>query len=374
MRNQLFHIAGGGIAGLASALAVAKSGNSACLMEKAEKFEMVGAGLQLGPNAVRALQKLDAWDAVEPITSSPHEIMIRDGKTGKLLRRLVLGKKFENRFGAPYRVAHRADLLQALLNVAQSKPTISITTNAAFIAREQFEGHALIAADGVWSKMREALFPGHEAVISKDVIFRSLSEPTNRASHTSAGAPLVPSLRWDDTDLSANVILWLYPGGHVVHYQVANKLNLVAVTRGTAPEKHFAQACDDLQSILANRDWSKWMAASLPPLKQWHSKNITLIGDAAHGTLPYLAQGAAMALEDAATLFELLSAEQKCESAFKKLGVLRCSRTRQIHHASLRSGKIYHATGFLAQARDFAISIMPSHLQDLQMAWIYDGT
>lgn len=353
MKNQLFHISGGGIAGLASALAVAGSGNSALVMEKTAQFEAVGAGLQLGPNAVRALQRIGAWEAVEPITSSPPEIVIRDGRSGKTLKRLDLGKKFETRFGAPYRVAHRADLVQALLAVAKTKSTITINTNAEVIARDTCKGFALIAADGVWSKTREALFPNTSAVVSKDTIYRSLTQGT----------------------VNEAVNLWLYPGGHVVHYPFGHpaKLNLVAVTQGETVENHFQNACDALREILTNKIWSQWPAAHVPPLPRWSKNNITLIGDAAHGTLPYLAQGAAMALEDAAALHHILLSEHEAHAAFQKLTVMRSSRTSRLNKASQRAGKIYHLTGQLANLRNRVIQLTPSHLHLLQMAWIYDG-
>ncbi len=351
MKNQLFHIAGGGIAGLASALAVANTGNSALVMEKAAKFEALGAGLQLGPNAVRALQKLGAWDAVEPITSSPPEILIRDGRSGKTLKRLELGKKFETRFGAPYRVAHRADLLQALLSVAKSKSNITIQTNAEVIARDIFDGYALIAADGVWSKTREALFPGHAAIISNDIIHRNLS----------------------DDVVNECVNLWLYPGGHVVHYPVGQspKLNLLAVTQGTDVDAHFSMACEELRQILKHKSWSQWPAAYVPPLHRWNKGKIILIGDAAHGTLPYLAQGAAMAIEDAVTLGEVLALRKEPDSAFEKLSELRVQRTQKLHHSSRSAGHFYHLNGISAAMRNAIIANIPSHLQLAQMAWIY---
>jgi salicylate hydroxylase len=351
MKNQVFHIAGGGVAGLASALAVANSGNQAILMEKAAHFEAVGAGLQLGPNAVRALQKLDAWDAVEPITSQPPEIQMRDGRTGKVLNRLEMGQKFESRFGQPYRVAHRADLIRALLSVAKSKTAIDIKTNAEVIARSSFDGYALIAADGVWSKTREALFPKYSATVSSDVIYRSLS------GH-------VPDER---------VVLWLFPGGHVVHYPVGTpqKLNLVAVTQGADVATHFTKACDELKNILAGQTWTLWPAAYVKPLSSWSQGNITLIGDAAHGTLPYLAQGAAMALEDAAELGEIIMSEHKIANAFTRLSQTRNARTIKLNSASLRAGKIYHASGLIAAARNCFLQTASSHLLLQQMAWVY---
>jgi salicylate hydroxylase len=351
MKNQVFHIAGGGVAGLASALAVAKSGNNAVLMEKAAHFEAIGAGLQLGPNAVRALQKLDAWDAIEPITSQPPEIQFRDGRTGKVLNNVLLGQKFESQFGQPYRVAHRADLIQALLSVAKTKSTITVKTNAEVIARNSFNGYALISADGVWSKTREALFPNHSATVSNDVIYRCLTDHVHED----------------------RVVLWLFPGGHVVHYPVGmpQKLNLVAVTQGADVTTHFKTACDELQNILAARSWTQWPAAYVKPLSSWSRGNITLIGDAAHGTLPYLAQGAAMALEDAAELGEIIKSESEVSTAFVKLCQSRLLRTKKLHAATLRAGKIYHANSLIAAARNAFLQTAPSHLLLRQMAWIY---
>jgi 2-polyprenyl-6-methoxyphenol hydroxylase-like FAD-dependent oxidoreductase len=129
MDTMNFKIIGGGIAGLASALAVANAGGSAVVFEKAVNFEPVGAGLQLGPNAARALQKLGAWDAVKPITYAPPEIHMRDGRSGKILKHLALGKSFEQNFGLPYLTAHRADLHRALIRVADSCSSITIKTN-----------------------------------------------------------------------------------------------------------------------------------------------------------------------------------------------------------------------------------------------------
>jgi salicylate hydroxylase len=292
---------------------------------------------------------------VEPLTFAPPEIHIRDGKTGKILSRIVLGKKFEQRFGQPYRVAHRADLHQALLTVAKSKSAITINTNAEVIARENFDGFALIAADGVWSKTRGAIFPGHAAVTTRDTIFRSMLQNIS-------------------TDC---VTLWLYPGGHVVHYPVGNptKLNIVAVTQGEAAQTHFKNACNELQVLLAQAiDWSQWPAAYLPPLQQWNKENITLIGDAAHGTLPYLAQGAAMALEDAASLGEILKRQTDPKLAFQELGSARISRTSKLHRSTIRVGKIYHCTGLTAKARNIVLSVMPAQIQLSPLKWIYNWT
>ncbi len=350
MNPETFHIIGGGIAGLASALAVANKGHEAIVLEKADKFDPIGAGLQLGPNAVRALQQLGAWDAVSPITSSPSEIQIRSGVNGKILKCIPLGKSFEQRFGQPYRVAHRADLVQALLLVANAKPLITIKTNSEVLDITAYEN--IIAADGVWSKARQTLFPGSAAIVTKEIFYRAL----------------VPSFK------SNCVTLWLFPGGHVVHYPIGNpaKLNLVAITQGLTPDLHFANACDELKQTLAEANWTTWPAAYVPPLKQWNQGNTILIGDAAHGTLPYLAQGAAMALEDAANLGKILGAELPVAVVFERLSNLRSKRTRKLHAASWRSGKLYHSSGIAAAARNFVLQATPSNLLLQQMAWIYN--
>jgi salicylate hydroxylase len=353
MKDQTFHVIGGGIAGLASAIAIANSGNRAIVLEKAARFEAVGAGLQLGPNAVRALQSLGAWEAVAPITSSPPEIHIRDGRNGKLLKQIELGQKFEQHFGMPYRVAHRADLVAALLAVAQSKTAISIQTNTEVTNFSAFEN--VIAADGVWSKTREQLFPATAAVVTNEIFHRALlAEPIGIANDC--------------------VNLWLYPGGHVVHYPVGQpaKLNLVAITQGADVKTHFANACDDLKQILAlPNDWQQWPAAYVPKLQRWNKGNITLIGDAAHGTLPYLAQGAAMALEDAAAFEDRLVNSANVADAFQHFSSLRKARTNRVHQRSLRTGKIYHLTNPWPGVRNIFIKNLPSQISLKSLNWLY---
>ena len=349
-------IIGGGIAGLASALAVANAGGKATIFEKSASFEPVGAGLQLGPNAARALQSLGAWDAVLPFTYSPPEIHIRDGRNGKILKRLPLGKIFQQRFGMPYLTAHRADLHNALLAVARSIQNIEIKIGVEIddLSTDGFDG--LIAADGVWSKAREKLFPGTKAITISDTYFRSL--------------PPLPTYT-SDIDFEC-VNLWLYPGGHVVHYPVGNlsQLNLIAITNGEEPKVFFENTSENLQEVLAlPSKFIKCQSAYVPQLKQWHKGNITLIGDAAHATLPYLAQGAAMALEDAAIFQAELQLNGK--TAFENLSTKRMSRTIQMHQKSLRAGRVYHSSGVAALSRNTAMTLAPSTIILKQLNWIY---
>ena len=359
MKTDHFSIIGGGIAGLAAAIAVAKANRTVAIYERSKAFDPVGAGLQLGPNAVRALKKLDIWDHVKPFTSSPPAIHIRDGKSGRLLKELKLDAQFEARFGEPYRVAHRADLHQALLVAAAKSDSIKIHLDEELAMADWRSSGSVIGADGIWSASRENLFPDSSAIISTDTIYRGL-EPLQNVTGIAMEC----------------VNLWLFPGGHVVHYPVGRdaKLNLVVVTQGKPPLDHFANAAPQLLQLLQQtKTWTNWPAAYVRPLKNWSvGPHALLIGDAAHGTLPYLAQGAAMALEDAAELFKQLEIETSFQNAFTAFEKKRIARTTKLHKASLESGKMYHMGGTMAALRNMIIQAAPRDLIINRMKWIYD--
>lgn len=372
MDNHPIIIAGAGIAGLASALALGK--RDVLMLEQASSLSELGAGLQLGPNAVRALQKLGAWDAVEPITSSPPEIHMRDGSSGKLLRRLPLGADFKQRYGTSYRTAHRADLHAALLQIAQAKANIQIRLNAKVsdvtinsnvvtlnAAGGPLSCHALIAADGVNSNIRQSLFLDTIARDSHVTHHRALILPPATAS----------------VDLHC-VNVWMYQLGHVVHYPVGRqqRLNIVALTpRGTKPLVHFARAATPLQDLLQAADphFTPWQGLYAPPLSTWTKNGAMLIGDAAHGTLPYLAQGAAMALEDAACLAEVIPTAQNLHHAFAETEKQRMPRTQRLHDETLKAGRIYHHTGFMRLARNATLVVAPRSSIARRLDWLYRG-
>ncbi len=363
-------IVGGGIAGLAAALALGK--RDCLILEQAPAFANVGAGLQLGPNAVRALQKLGAWEAVESITSSPPEIHMRDGVSGKLLKRLILGENFINRFGAPYRVAHRADLHSALLKVVKANPQTRIELGQAvsdiethidgLIIHANGKAHrtpAAIIADGVNSQIRQQHFPS-TAAISAGATFHRATVP-------------LPTISGIDFE---NVNVWLYPQGHVVHYPVgtAQQLNIIAITPdGTTPLQHFEQAAAPLVSLLQSTAplFTPWPGLYVPPLTNWVKGNMLLLGDAAHATLPYLAQGAAMSLEDAACLSNVLPTTNSIKHAFSETAFRRKHRTRKLHFASLAAGKTYHMEGMQRLARNAVLHLMPASVIQTRLKWIY---
>ncbi|MBC8035991.1 MAG: FAD-dependent monooxygenase [Rhizobiales bacterium] len=387
MNDLPFLIAGGGIAGLAASLALAGQGRSADVFERATSFEEAGAGLQISPNAVHCLRLLGAWDAVEPQCVIPSEIHVRDGRSGAIVQRIKLGKLFEARFGAPYLTAHRADLLHGLLQTAQATSGITLHTgkavenaeNSSNGARLNFmdgtaaEGVAVIAADGIRSRIRETTVADGEPSYRGHAVYRAL-------------------LPFDKIPLAIAadcVTLWLYPGGHVVHYPVSNwrQFNIVAALDSPGPEEDgwgqpagkaevvngFPHAADPLAGLLASvHAWMKFAASDRQPAQSWTDGHLALIGDAAHPSLPYLAQGAAMALEDACVLAKCVSINSGIATALKIYAQLRQPRTARIQREARRLGRIYHARGLTAQTRNaFLRCLGPDWILD-RNRWIYD--
>lgn len=384
MERDEFLIAGGGIAGLAAALGFARIGRPSRLFEQHPQFEEVGAGLQISPNAVRALQWLGAWEQLEQACVVPSEIHVRDGRTGNLLQRIRLGKPFEDRFGAPYRVAHRADLLAALLAAAGLRSEIELNAGCAVqsaspevpsvrIANGGVEkGLAIIAADGVRSPLRQQFWPGSQAIYRGHAIHRALIT-----------FPDVPP------EIEADCVsLWLYRGGHVVHYAVSQwqHFNIVATIDSpwTAPGwsdsaqtseviSFFADAADPLAAILARpKAWLKWAGSDIEPLETWTTGNLALIGDAAHATLPFLAQGAAMSLEDACVLARALDKHRGIDTSFAAYAGARLPRTRRIQIESRRLAPIYHLSGAKAVARNAMLKLLGPQHALARNEWIYD--
>jgi 2-polyprenyl-6-methoxyphenol hydroxylase-like FAD-dependent oxidoreductase len=373
MADSPFLIAGGGIAGLGIALGLARIGKSSHILEKSPTFDAMGAGLQLGPNAVHALQWLGAWDAVAPQCVAPAEIHARDGLTGNILQRIPLGTIFEKQFGAPYRVAHRADLQNGLLESVRSKTNIELQIHAEVIKVSTAEtmltlksgielmGKAIIAADGVHSVIRNHMTGQTSPRPRGHMLFRNLV-PINS----------IPS--------SANtevVTLWLYPGGHVVHYAVSKRkqFNIVAAVENSEKSlaSAFQRACQPLADILDSKNqWSTWSALELDPVQNWNRNRTVLLGDAAHASLPYLAQGAAMALEDACVLSNAIQNTNELESAFREFSNLRFKRTSEIQRRSRQIGRIYHAKGTLRHVRNAVLKATPSTKFMKQVSWIYD--
>lgn len=388
MNDHPVLIAGGGIGGLAAALGLARQGRPVRLFEQTAAFEEVGAGLQMSPNGVRALRALGAWEAVEPACVIPSEIHMRDGLSGALLQRIRLGKAFEDRFGAPYRVCHRADLLAGLLTAAKRNFAIELNTGRRVaaageqdgLARLDFaegapaQGAAVIAADGIRSTLRAAITGEVRPQPRNVILYRGLI-PLQRVP---------PEIEADC------VTLWLCPGGHVVHYPVSNwrNFNIVAAVDGTLGDdgwkspahggevtRRFAGVAEDLASLLAvPASWMRWQGADLPSLPSWSKGRLALLGDAAHATLPFLAQGAVMALEDAVVLARETANAAGLTTSLARYGELRAARTARIQEQSRRMGRIYHAAGPLAAARNLTLRLTGPSFALGKLEWIYRWT
>lgn len=349
MKRKPITVLGGGIAGLSAAIALEKTGHQVTILEKTKVFDPIGAGIQLGPNAVRALQKIGIWEAVEPISSTPHAHHFRSAVSGRLLNAVDLGPAYVERFGQPHRIAHRADLHEALMGVVKASENITLKMGQD-VNPLAIKG-PVIAADGMWSKTREMLFPGHVPEKLPVTIFRALID-----------VPEIPGI-----DMRC-VNFWMYKHAHFIHYPIVGrkKLNIVAVAPEPGPEQALAQVHALPRAVLNHiSGFTRWTAAMLPPMPVWHKDNILLIGDAAHGTVPWLAQGAAMSLEDAAALMDTTD-----PVTFTNMRAPRCKR---LHEQTVATGKIYHMSGLQGLARDLTLRLRSQAWLIERLGWIYRG-
>ena len=384
-------IAGAGIGGLTAALALAQRGFRVSVLEAAERLDPVGAGIQLSPNAARILIGLGLGERLKPHVVAPDELKVMNARTGHVLAHAPLGEVAEKRFGAPYWVIHRSDLQDALLGAIAVSPEITLQlgtkvddfavhSNGITIAANrrmqptEEHGVALVGADGLWSSLRQRL--GHRA------------QP-RFARHT-AWRALVPAdeLR---AELSApSVNLWLGRHAHLVHYPVkgGKLVNVVAIlrddwreagwsTKGDAPELRDRFRAGMWQAparelISAAESWQKWALHDVAPLGPWGRGPVTLLGDAAHAMLPYLGQGAAMAIEDAAVLALCLErTPDDPTAAMRAYEGKRRARTSRTQRAARRNGTIYHMGGAEAFLRTLALLAMRGSGLIRRYNWLY---
>jgi salicylate hydroxylase len=384
-------IAGGGIGGLALALALASRGRRSIVLERQETPAGAGAGIQLGPNGVRALQRLGVADALQPQVGEPDAIAVHAGASGRHLARLPLGRWIADRHGAPYWVMHRDDLHRALAAAAGAEPLIEMRTGFEVTAVQEAAGRVtvtdaagrsvagpvLVGADGLWSAVRHALLP------------RSLPRPAGAI----AMRTVLPATAAAGLD-PACVGLWLSPAVHVVHYPVrrGREIAVVVIARETDArqgrgwdvpaddparlQRRLAPFHPSLRDTLAPATsqpwpWREWTLHTLPPRPAWARGRVVLLGDAAHPTLPYLAQGGALALEDAIVLAGCLQAAADPGAALARFEALRAARARRVQAASLRQGRIYHLPPPLSWGRDAVLALAPGAWLLAGYDWLY---
>lgn len=400
--NRQVLIAGGGIAGMAAGVALTREGWKASVLERAAEFSEVGAGVQLGPNVTRILQAWGLGDAIQRVAAFPLSLHARSMVTGDVLASLPV-KDAVKHYGAPYVTLHRADLHSLLLAAAADQGVAvegdavvqRVTQASDGVSMEVFHrgdlqqhtGAVAIAADGVWSPLRQQLLGDGLPAFTGHIAYRALV----------AQADLPLHLR------SQDVSVWMGAHAHVVSYPVRGGayLNVVCLAEGqlldddanhlqalqtwnvqkskaqTLAELHHAlrEACAPLRDLIsACNDWRLWPLCGRPAMRGAHEHvqgRVALVGDAAHPMLPYLAQGAGMAMEDAAALASNLSNATKDDvlQRLQAFAQARWQRNARVQARAVRNGKIFHAQGPLRLGRDIGLRLMGARLMDVP--WLY---
>ncbi|MHB8887078.1 MAG: FAD-dependent monooxygenase [Methylovirgula sp.] len=395
-------IAGAGIGGLTTALCLARAGFRVRLLERAALLEEAGAGLQISSNASAVLRDLGVLPRLSAAALAPEAIHIKRWRDGATLQRLLL-QDAEQRWGAPYLLIHRADLQKALLEAVAEKDTINVSMRAelaGFAANEtgieatarhgavriRYSADCLIGADGLRSFVRQRLADirntGHAGAkpaevprYAKHVAWRALVD-----------AEQVPAeLRRKESTL------WLGPKAHLVHYplRAGSVINVVAVVEApvsidwtgdiwsqSGPQREiiarFSDWHEDARTLIAAaRTWRKWPLVDLDPLPAWTMGRVALLGDAAHPMLPFLAQGAAQAIEDAAMLGALLKPHCDIAAALAAYAEARHKRASKVQAQSRRQAQIYHLAGPAALVRDLALRSMGARQWLAGYDWLY---
>jgi 2-polyprenyl-6-methoxyphenol hydroxylase-like FAD-dependent oxidoreductase len=381
-------IAGGGIGGLATALVLARDGHAVTVLEQATSFGEIGAGIQLGPNIFKMFAWLGLTDVVSKVSFFPTGLGMNDVRTGEKVVRVPLGDVSRAIYGFPYGVIYRADLHQVFLDACRELPNITLRTQARLESFEQtadsvrvhlaggetLPGVALIGADGLWSRVREAVVGDGKPRVSGHIAYRAVLKRED-----------VPAHLWSD-----DVLLWGGEKTHLVHYPLrrGELFNLVAVfhsskydegwnTFGDPAEltERFRDACPQVRELLGKIEtWKMWVLCDREPVKNWTDRRVTLLGDAAHPMLQYLAQGAGQAIEDAVVLREALRfARDDVPLAFQKYQQARYLRTGRVQLTARFYGDIYHAAGVQRELRNQLFQGAQESAGFAGLKWMYDG-
>ena len=382
-------IAGGGIGGLSAALGLARRGFPAVVLEKSHALGEIGAGIQLGPNAFQAFDALGVGDAARDQAVFIDQLRLMDAVTAEEITHIDLGDAFRARFGGPYAVVHRGELHGAILRACEDHPLVTLRTDAEVIGYDQdgagvrarladggkVSGSILVGADGLWSNVRRQIVGDGAPRVSGHSTYRSVIP-----------AEAMPEdLRWNAATL------WAGPKCHIVHYPLSGwKLfNLVVTYHNQAPSPVAGQPVDEeevargfahvheraRQIIGRGRDWRLWVLCDRDPVDNWVDGRAALLGDAAHPTLQYIAQGACMAVEDAVCLAQAMeNCPDDPERALLAYQAARITRTARVQLISREVGDhIYHPAGAHARLRTEIMRAKTSADYYEHLAWLYDG-
>lgn len=394
------------------AVALSRAGLNVDLLEQAAEFSEVGAGIQLGPNAVRVLADWGLLAALQSVAAFPDRLRVCDAHHGRVLGELRLSDRAQRLYGQPYATIHRADALQVLLTAAQDEPRVKLHLKerirsvaempegvlAHAESGEVFMADALVGCDGLWSVVRRHVMAGPAGLLPGND--PPLDIPPRFSGHVAyrgmvAQADLPAHLR------TQSVTAWLGARLHVVQYPVRRGewVNVVAVVEGRqsgAPQSwtHDASRAELLETIgnvhpqlrgmlEAVTTWKLWPLNDRPPMTGAYEHaqgRVALAGDAAHPMRPYLAQGAAMALEDAWTLGRLAQRElgrvgdagsMEWANLFQRYAHGRWRRNARVQATSIRNGTVFHAEGLMRMGRNLALSTLGDRLLDKN--WLYSG-
>ena len=373
-------VVGGGIGGLTAALCLARAGHNVQVFEQTDESVATGAGIQVSPNAARVLHHLGLQDALMTKGFLPKATQMRSWRSGRVISETTLGDVALERYGAPYYHIHRADLMDMLVSAVSAEPTIRLNvsskitnfsqdaTGVRLVAREhEHQVDLLIGADGIHSSVRACLWGDQQADFTGNVAWRML----------------VPVNRLPEGLIAPNATVWWGPGKHFVHYLVkgGDYVNCVCVVEkaewqaeswvaaGSMSELQadFAGWHDTIQQLLDQTDDGtlfKWGLFDRAPMRTWGIDRVSLLGDACHPTLPFMAQGAAMAIEDAAVLANCFSNGADVVAALRRYEDLRKARTAGVQRGSRRNATVFHLSGLKAWLRDRAASKAGKHSMD----------
>lgn len=383
-------IVGAGIAGLTLSLCLARAGIRVTLLERAPVLTEVGAGLQLSPNATNILFHLGLGSALDATGVRPEAVVVREAMTGKTLVRMPLGDTMVSRYGAPYVVIHRGDLQQVLLQAVENEPRVRLSLGVEVVAVRQdaegvevdivaggeattIRGGVLVGADGVRSMVREKVMGGGGAIYSGRTAWRAT----------------IAADDWPDAGHYAeDTTLWLGAGAHLVHYNIdaGRAINIVAVIDDKWTDEGWDVPGDRRQIEAAfaawpiapraliglASGWRKWALCGAPDDTPWVDGRVVLIGDAVHAMLPFVAQGAAMAIEDARMLTAaLMASDGTVQERLALYAELRKPRAERVVAMARRNGTVYHLGGVMARGRDLVLRLMGPQRLLQAMDWIY---